>query len=384
MKNRKLRARKVFDGERLLEDYVVVLGAEGQIEALLPARDIDPEGTEALEGVLMPGMINAHCHLELSHFKGLIPCGTGLVDFLLRVVTSRKDTPLVMEELAAAEAEMYGAGIAGVADICNTTDAIPVKKSSRMQWHNLVEVLNFRDENLSGRMDLYGGVVEAHKEANLHAVLTPHAPYSVSKGTFGALNEATVGSIISVHNQETRAENELFRSGTGDFLLLYNTFHTGLSPFEVHGGNSLQAWLPHFTLGQTIILVHNTFTEGEDIRFAQEHAAQYGLNLVWCLCPNANLYIENALPPVDLLIKNGCRIVLGTDSYSSNWRLSIASEMATLKKHFPHLPLETLLTWATSNGADVLGWTGLGRLAPGTRPGVVLLNEADYSVQRLC
>ena len=383
MKNRKLKAHTVFDGERLLTDYVLVVGEEGRIEALVPARDMDEEGVEELHGVLMPGMINAHCHLELSHFKGLIPCGTGLVDFLMRVVTSRKDVPLVMEELAAAEAEMYGAGIAGVADICNTTDALPVKRSSRMQWHNLVEVLNFRDENLPSRLELYEGVAAAHKEADLHAVLTPHAPYSVSPGTFAAINEATAGSIISVHNQETRAENELFRSGGGDFLLLYNTFKTGLSPFEAHGGNSLPAWLSHFTMGQTIILVHNTFTEESDLLFAREHAERYGLNLVFCLCPNANLYIENALPPVDLFIKHGCRMVLGTDSYSSNWRLSIASEIATLKKHFPHLPLETLLTWATSNGAEVLGWDGLGRLRPGTQPGVVLLNETDYSVQRL-
>lgn len=383
MKNRKLKVPTVFDGERLLTDYVLVVSEEGRIEALVPARDMEAEGIEELHGVLMPGMINAHCHLELSHFKGLIPCGTGLVDFLMRVVTSRKDTPLVMEELAAAEAEMYGAGIAGVADICNTTDAIPVKKRSRMQWHNLVEVLNFRDENLATRLAQYRDVAAAHQEADLLAVLTPHAPYSVSPGTFAEINRATAGSIISVHNQETRAENELFRSGGGDFLLLYNTFNTGLSPFEVHGGNSLPAWLRHFTMGQTVILVHNTFTEEEDLLFAREHAERYGLHLVFCLCPNANLYIENALPPVDLLIRHGCRIVLGTDSYSSNWHLSITSEMATLKKHFPHLPLETLLTWATSNGADVLGWNGLGRLRPGTQPGVVLLNETDFTVQRL-
>jgi cytosine/adenosine deaminase-related metal-dependent hydrolase len=383
MTYRTLRAPKVFDGERLLEDHVLIVDGQGRVEALLPAAQVPAHQTETFRGVLMPGLINAHCHLELSHFKGLIPCGTGLVDFLMRVVTSRKNVPLVIEELAAAEAEMWSAGIAGVADICNTTDAIPIKKGSRMQWHNLVEVLNFRDENLGGRLDQYRGVAEAHRDAELQAVLTPHAPYSVSRGTFKAINEATAGGIISVHNQETRAENELFRNGGGDFLLLYNTFNTGLSPFEVHGGNSLQAWLPHFTLGQTIILVHNTFTEAEDILFAQQHAEKYGLTLVFCLCPNANLYIENALPPVDLFLKHGCRIVLGTDSYSSNWRLSIASEMATIRTHFPHIPLETLLTWATSNGADVLGWKELGRFTLGTQPGIVLLDETDFSVQRL-
>ena len=383
MKHRTLRATRLFDGERFLDDHVLVVGEEGQIEAILPASEAPDKETEVYDGILMPGMINSHCHLELSHFKGVIPCGTGLVEFLMCVVRTRKDLPLAVEQLAQAEREMYEEGIAGVADICNTTDALVVKKGSPLEWHNLVEVLNFRDENLAQRLAHFNEVVGAHRQMGLSSVLTPHAPYSVSKGTFEALNEATAGSIISVHNQETKAENELFKSGSGDFLRLYTAFNTGLSPFEVPGGNSIRAWLPHFTKGQTILLVHNTFTEEADIAFAQAHAKKYGLTLVFCLCPNANLYIENALPPVDLFIQHGCRVVLGTDSYSSNWRLSIASEVATIAKHFTHLPLETLLQWATLNGAEALGWKHLGRLAPGLKPGVVLLNEKDYSVQRL-
>jgi aminodeoxyfutalosine deaminase len=383
MKHRTLRATWLFDGNRLLDDHVLVVAEGGRIEAILPVSEAPDTEVETYEGILMPGMINAHCHLELSHFKGIIPCGTGLVEFLMCVVRSRKDLPVAVEQLALAEREMYEAGIAGVADICNTTDALAVKKGSSLQWHNLVEVLNFRDENLAQRLLLYNEVAAAHQQASLSAVLTPHAPYSVSRGTFEALNEATAGSIISVHNQETKAENELFKSGSGDFLRLYAAFHTGLSPFEIAGGNSIRAWLPHFTRGQTILLVHNTFMEEDDLVFAREHAAKYGLTLVFCLCPNANRYIENTLPPVDLLVKHGCRVVLGTDSYSSNWRLSIASEIATIAKHFPHIPLETILRWATLNGAEALGWTHLGRLAPGLIPGVVLLNEKDYSVQRL-
>ena len=383
MKHRALRGTRLFNGEQFLEDQVLVVNEDGTVHAILPAAEVGASSIEDYEGILMPGMINAHCHLELSHFKGKIPCGTGLVEFLLCVVRNRKNIPLVPEELVAAERELWKEGTAGVADICNTTDAIAAKKDSPIQWHNLVEVLNFRDEHMEQRMDHFTEVAAAHRAAGLAAVLTPHAPYSVRSGTFQALNEATVGSIISVHNQETRAENELFRKGSGDFLKLYTEFNTGLQPFEVYGGNSLQAWLPYFTKGQTILLVHNTYTEEEDILFAKEHAAKYDLTLVYCLCPNANLYIEEALPPVDLLVKHQCTIVLGTDSYSSNWRLSIATEIATLCKHFPHLHLETVLKWATTNGATALGWGHLGRLAPGLKPGVILLNEKDYSVKRL-
>jgi aminodeoxyfutalosine deaminase len=383
MKHRKLSATRLFDGKQFRDHQVLVVAGGGRIEAIVPAPAAPDPETETYEGILMPGMINSHCHLELSHFKGVIPCGTGLVDFLIGVVRSRQDLPLVVDQLVQAEREMYEEGIVGVADICNTVDALAVKKGSALEWHNLVEVLNFRDENLAQRLAQYNEVAAAHRQAALSTILTPHAPYSVSRGTFEALNEATAGGIVSVHNQETKAENELFNSGSGDFLRLYAAFNTGLSPFEVVGGNSLRAWLPYFTKGQTILLVHNTFMEEADIVFAQEHAERYGLNLVFCLCPNANLYIENALPPVDLLLRHGCRVVLGTDSYSSNWRLSIASEIATLAKHFPQIPLETVLQWATLNGAEALGWSHLGRLASGLSPGVVLLNEKDYTVRRL-
>ncbi|HEX6848332.1 MAG TPA: amidohydrolase family protein, partial [Chitinophagaceae bacterium] len=80
--------------------------------------------------------------------------------------------------------------------------------------------------------------------------------------------------------------------------------------------------------------------------------------------------------PIEMLMKHNCPIVLGTDSYSSNWQLSIAKEMQSLKKYFPSLSLETILQWATSNGAKALKWDdGLGSFEKGKRPGVTLLQN---------
>jgi len=225
--------------------------------------------------------------------------------------------------------------------------------------------------------------LQQYRNAGLEAVLTPHAPYTVSDATFKELNERTAGKIISVHSSETRAEDELFQKGTGTFLNLFQLFGYNASPFLVSGKSSLQTWLPYFTKGQTILLVHNTFMSEADILFAKQHAEHYNLKLVYCLCPNANLYIENTLPPVDLFIKHDCHIVLGTDSYSSNWQLNIMSEARTLKEHFPHLELQTLLRWATSNAAAVWGFENVGAFKKGMKPGVVLLNETDFSVQRI-
>ncbi len=165
----------------------------------------------------------------------------------------------------------------------------------------------------------------------------------------------------------------MFKTGDGGFLNFYKELGVATPRFIPANKTSLQAYLQYYTNQQRLLLVHNTFISEEDIVYAKKHAEEYGLIIFYCLCPNANLYIETTLPPIDLLKKHDCTIVLGTDSYSSNWQLNIASEIKTLLDHFPKLPLETVLKWATSNGAKALGRQELGSFAKGKTPGVVLL-----------
>ena len=132
------------------------------------------------------------------------------------------------------------------------------------------------------------------------------------------------------------------------------------------------------------MLVHNTFTKEEDVVYAKEEVALNHQHLFLCLCINANLYIENAVPPVEVLLKNDCDIVLGTDSLASNWNLSILDEIRTLQKYFPFLQTEQLLQFATSNGAKALNMDNtLGSFENGKQPGILLLNEEMTEVRRL-
>jgi cytosine/adenosine deaminase-related metal-dependent hydrolase len=187
-----------------------------------------------------------------------------------------------------------------------------------------------------------------------------------------------------MHNQEHPAEDELYKTGGGDYLKLFKIFGIDQSPFPVTGKSSIRSVLPYFNQGQTIFLIHNTFMPEEDIIWANEYATSNGLKLVYCLCINANLYIENKIPPIDMLMKHNCHIVLGTDSYSSNWQLSITKEIEAVHKHFPHIPIETILQWATGNGAKALGWEDeLGSFKKGKKPGITIVNSFFTDSKRI-
>ncbi len=390
MQYRKFRADRLFDGYKFREtDDILIIDDAGVVLDIVSLADAGTD-IEELHGILSPGLINCHCHLELSHLKNVIPPHTGLIDFLCDVVTKRGFDPAIIQQgIETAEEEMYNNGIVAVGDIGNTADTASIKSKSSIRWQNFVEVLGFYDTNADATMEQYRKVarnlddsLEASNIAH-RTSLVPHAPYSVSAKTFQLINEATAGQIISIHNQENPAEDELYKTGGGDFLKLFNVFGIEQSPFNVTGKSSIRSYLPYFNNGQQIFLVHNTFMPEEDIVWANEYAAANGLQLIYCLCPNANLYIENKTAPAELFLKQNCQLVLGTDSYSSNWQLSIAKEMQALRQH-SSVSAEQALQMATLNGAKALQWDdALGSFEKGKQPGVVLLTEDFSSSKRI-
>jgi cytosine/adenosine deaminase-related metal-dependent hydrolase len=141
----------------------------------------------------------------------------------------------------------------------------------------------------------------------------------------------------------------------------------------------VDAVLNEVTLSGNLILVHNTFVNRKTIRKVKERG-----NLFWCLCPKSNLYIENELPPVRMLIEEGCEIVIGTDSLASNDSLGILDELKTLQLNFPSLSIEQLVCWATANGAKALNEAdSFGKIVTGKKPGLLLLQDVDLLNMRL-
>jgi cytosine/adenosine deaminase-related metal-dependent hydrolase len=390
MSYRKFQADQLFTGHDLLDsNHVLIIDDHDKVENIVMAQDAG-DNIRKLPGTITPGLINCHCHLELSHLKNVIPPGTGLIEFLCSVVTKRNfDPEVIQREIIKAEQEMYENGIVAVADIGNTAETAGTKSGSNIRWQNFVEVISFTDEKAEENIANYKQVAEKFESTSSsrrpdRTSLVPHAPYSISPKTFERLNELTRNQVISFHNQEHPAEDELYKTGGGDFLKLFKIFGVNQSPFPVSGKTSIRSCLPYFKNGQTIFLVHNTYMDEDDIKWANDYASQNNLQLVYCLCPNANLYIENRLPRIELFIKHKCHLVLGTDSYSSNWQLSIAKEMQVISAMSGSASLVDILGWATLNAAKALRWDDeLGSFDHGKKPGVTLLDPYTWNSRKL-
>jgi cytosine/adenosine deaminase-related metal-dependent hydrolase len=207
----------------------------------------------------------------------------------------------------------------------------------------------------------------------------PHSAYSVSLPLFRLLKEKTRDNLItSIHFMETEGEAAFLSDHSGPLKDSYEA--SGLMPVNIQmAENHSTAIINEVTSSGNLILVHNTFADRSIIREVQKRK-----NNFWCLCPNSNLYIENKLPPVDLLKSEECEITIGTDSLASNKKLSILEELKTLQKHFPSLTLEELIGWATLNGARALLKDNLfGKIVPGLKPGLLLLEDLDLVNLRL-
>jgi cytosine/adenosine deaminase-related metal-dependent hydrolase len=380
MTYRKFSADHLFTGHEMLDNnQVLVVSSDGRIQDILP-KAAAGEGIESFQGILSPGLVNCHCHLELSHMKGLIPESKGLVDFVFAVVTQRHFPQQEIEEaITRAEDEMLHHGIVAVGDICNNTDTIPQKRKERFKYYNFIELSGWSPQIAEKRFSKSKLIFDSFNNISFpgsaqKVSMAPHAAYSVSDLLCHLITPYFRDKTTSIHNQESHFENEFFINGTGDLVRMYELMQLDNSFFKPSGKSSLQTFLPKLKESANTILVHNTFIREDDIIFCEQNIT----NPFFCICVNANLYIEKKVPPIDLLLKHHCNIVLGTDSLASNHQLDIMAEIKTIHQYFPEISLEELLRWATINGARALQMDDdLGSFAVGKKPGIVLIENMN-------
>ena len=367
---------------------VVIVDDQGKVLSLGRRDEHDPASLEHHRGAIVPGFVNAHCHLELSHMKGVAPTGTGLLPFLRTVVNYRDvSQEKILAAIERADREMYDAGIVAVGDISNKADTAATKRDSKLRYYTFVEMFDFlSDARAQATFDGYFEVFGLHPGDGFHRKsCVPHAPYTVSPKLFRHINQANethASSVpsyspmtISIHNQETVHEDAFFMDKTGDFNTFYQSFNIPVGHFEPTGRPSIYYALENMDPQHRTLFVHNTMTRPQENRAAQEMTRGTCYRET---CPNANLYIENRLPVYRHFIETQAKVCIGTDSLTSNWQLSVLEEMKTIARYQSYIGFETLLRWATLNGAEALGFEqDLGSIEPGKTPGLNLLDLGE-------
>lgn len=386
---RKIAATYVFPvNQPPVKNGILTCTSDGTIVSISGNHEKFEEqsGMEFYSGILVPGFVNTHCHLELSHLKGKIEEKTGIGGFIGKINQLRnQETETAEKAIQTADRKMWASGTVAVGDISNSTLTIETKKESKIFYHTFIESFGFHPSRAERAFD-YAQFVQVQFMVNqLSNSIVPHSPYSVSKPLFEKIGKNAIAekSILTIHNQESESEEEFYKNGSGAITNhLSNNLGIDISHFIPTGKSSLVSVLEYLPHENQLLLVHNTFTRKEDLEVLKKQRSMG--NTFFVLCPNSNLYIENQLPPVSLFRQENLNICLGTDSLASNHNLSVLSEMITLQMHLPELKLEELLQWACLNGAKALKADHkFGSFEVGKNPGINLISGIDFKTMRL-
>ena len=378
---KRISASYVYTGtdEKPITGGYVDYADDGTIISVGELSGTDSPG-DRYEGIIAPGFVNAHCHLELSHLRGAFEKGTGMSGFINQI-NSLRDSKSREEKIRDASAwleRLWKQGVSAMADISNCDDTFAMKSKSPMYTRTFLEVFGTEPEDCDAVME---GVRKLKAEADsygIDAAPTPHACYTMSPQLLTAASaEALKSGFLSYHSQESPEEEELVISGTGALADNYRGRHLSTPP--VTGKPALMYFLDRLSevhrppFEEHVLLVHNVCLTQE----AAEAATAALKNVYWAVCPLSNLFIHNALPPLGIMRKNKLKIAIGTDSLSSNDTLDMVAEMYCISENFPDIPLGEIISWATSSGARFLKKAQLGEIAPGKKPGLVLIENID-------
>lgn len=346
---------------------ILSVNPQGVITDISTSKQLDSvPGVEFYSGILIPGMVNTHAHLELSYLKGTIAPGCGFAGFAHAIGQSRNNF-CEHERLRAIElydAKMWREGIAAVGDICNGDTTFAAKARSPIYYHNFIEVFGLADTS-SHNCDT---LLHKAAEHGLSATITPHSTYSLSRERFaGAVGKE---GLLSIHFMESPGENALYNK-SGELWQWYEK--AGFKVDFLDYGSPTGRIIAQIAPGRKVLLVHNVCTTQADVQMLHRHFAG---GETWVLCPGSNNYISGVLPPAKMLMECGMNIAIGTDSLASSHSLSMVEQMRLLAD----IPLLERLKWATIGGARALGiesWCG--SIEVGKKCGVVLLTGVDTS-----
>jgi len=366
---RHFAANYIFDGENLIKNSFISVDENNKIIYVGKENEGLTERPLMIfyNGILTPGFVNAHCHLELSDFEKTDESGKGLVHFIKSVISTRIQNNN-KKKIGDTDQIMFESGISLVADIVNSNKTIDIKKASKIAYHSFVEIAGIKNSAYEKKIAYAETLHKEFNQAGLAASVVPHSFYSINSNILNYTVSSSVNNLTSIHFLESDLEYDFFageKNSLYDFLsIIYNEF----IPIATNH-DELYQLLIRFAEASSIILVHNTKTDYNRLpNFSNFH---------FCICPASNLYLHNTLPSTDLVYNNIERIAIGTDSIASNHKLNILNELKLLSENYQNLTLANLLKIGTANGANALMKPEFGRFKIGLTPGVVLIENAD-------
>jgi aminodeoxyfutalosine deaminase len=314
---------------------------------------------------ILPGLVNAHTHLELSWMRGLVPPSGTLPSWIRQVMSLRRSRADDGPPIARAIEEARAAGTAAVGDIGNTLASLAPLGASPLSGVLFLEVIGFRREQARERFEwATGHLAGLPSSGRVRAALAVHAPYSVSEELARAVANdcATAGRVSSLHLGESAEELEFLVAGTGPWRQLLEDVGSWEPSWRPPGCGPVQYAESLGLVTSRSLVVHGVqLTRRELARLAEA-----GATLV--LCPRSNAWTGAGRPPVEAAYEAGVKVAVGTDSLASVPDVNPFAELAALRALAPRVPASALLASATVVGAEALGLgRELGAIAPGRR-----------------
>jgi cytosine/adenosine deaminase-related metal-dependent hydrolase len=353
---------------------------DGRIAAVHERTDV--AATDLGRVAIMPALVNAHTHLELSYLRGVIPPTERFLDWIRTIMATRREypdpeDPRIVDAARAGIAEAKATGTGLIGDISNTLATVPLLREAGMTAQVFYELLRFNASDPEA-MTLEARVradAAASRDGMVRVSLAPHAPYSVSPGLFAAIRadlDAHPGQVSSIHLGESPEEIEFIRNGTGPWRALLQELRVWTEAWEAPGTSPVQYLDRLGFLDRRVLAVHGVQLDGDDLD------RLHSLDMTVVACPRSNRYVGVGPPPIEAFYAMNVNVAFGTDSLASVEDLNLFSELAEARRIAPRVQARSLLESATRQGARALGFEDeFGTIEEGKRAQLIAVRLPD-------
>jgi cytosine/adenosine deaminase-related metal-dependent hydrolase len=343
-------------GEPIHQGFVTV--QDGRIAAV--GERVDTAAIDLGRVAIMPALVNAHAHLELSYLRGVIPPTERFLDWIRGIMATRRqypnpEDPRIIDAARAGIAEAKASGTGLIGDVSNTLVTARLLHEARLPAQMFYELLRFNasDPESMTREARAKADAAASGDGLLRVSLAPHAPYSVSPGLFAAIRadlDAHPGQVSCVHLGESPEEMEFIRNGTGPWRALLEELQVWTDAWDVPGASPVAYLDALGFLDRRVLAVHGVQLEGDDLN------RLHSLDMTVVACPRSNQYVGVGPPPLEAFYAMNVSVAFGTDSLASVQDLNLFSELAEARRIAPRVQARSLLESATRQGARALGF----------------------------